>query len=174
MPNLRKLGDALDRAERACSAAWISDDAGGIVPDTMPCAAYYPLCDALMAAEVAYVRAVNARDRAARERARNQRTTGDAFKLRIAESEAINHRDVLYELGPDFSTERERIDAAAAASQAEDLYAIAERQFQEVQRQARNGIRPRPRGARLVTDGYVTTGYKMIDGAPVPMLRKVQ
>jgi hypothetical protein len=178
---IAKLGDALDRADRACSAAWHGDTGRyWLTPDCMPGARFYSLCDRRYRAEVAYVRAINARDLAAMckmENATRSLTSRAAFELRHAMFDAQAHLEEIEEAGEDFSTNRERIDAQAAADLAERLYVIAERNFRDAERGAKiTGNRRRSRSsAPLVTDGYVKTGkYKVIDGVRLPVLEKVE
>lgn len=129
---IAKLGDALDRAERACSVAWHRD--------TMPCERYYAILDRRCQAEVAYVRAVNSRDLYAKcklENATRAPKSRSAFELRDAMAAAQAHLEEIEEAGEDFSTARERIDARATADLAERLYDIAERKFRNNERQGR-------------------------------------
>src|ERR1700681_561683 len=85
---IAKLGDALDRAERTCSAAWHGDTGRyWLTPDTMPCERFYSLCDSRHKAELAYVRAITARDLFAKcklENATRAPKSRAAFELRDA------------------------------------------------------------------------------------------
>jgi hypothetical protein len=179
---IAKLGDALDRTERLASHAWTGDTGRySLTPDTMPAERFYALCDRRCRTEAAYVRAINARDLAAKiklENAKQPPKSGDAFAYRDALYEAAVRLEVIEDAGPNFSTMRERIDARAAADLAERLHDIAHSKFQDAERTARITGTPRrssrPR-ARPVVDGFVKTGkFKMIGGNRVPVLEKVE
>jgi hypothetical protein len=91
-------------------------------------------------AEIAYSRANAARDLVARVRAEDRKTpprAADAFKLRDAKYEALARLDLIKQCRPEFATTRELLDANAAAVLAAELYEIAERKFQDAERQAR-------------------------------------
>jgi hypothetical protein len=179
---IKKLGDALDHAEVLISRAWHGDHGTYLLqPDTMTAERFYSFCDRRHHAELAYVRAVIARDRFTKwkaETATRPPKSSDAFALRDAMAAASDRLEIIEEAGEDFSTNRERIDARAAADLSEHLYEIAKLKFNEAERVAKiTGERPRPArsSARLVTDGYVKTGrYKMVGGNRVPVLEKVE
>jgi hypothetical protein len=185
---IAKLGDELERAERDlnqmrdvaefCGPNW----AEGVPPDEVAqvIAEEAAVRRRYFDAELAYIRAVHARllyDRVKFIRRKTPPCGSDAFALKDAMYDTRVRSDMLHDLGDTFSSRRERIDADCAACQAENLFEIAQAKYQNAERfERRTGIRKRPRSrVRLVTDGYVTTGkYKMIDGARVPVLEKVQ
>ncbi len=100
----------------------------------------------------------------------------DKFALDSAWYAASNHYDLIADLGG-LAYARELIDANAAFMLADHALEVAKTKFEDAARfERRTGIRKCPRSSvRLVTDGYVRTGkYKMIDGARVPVLEKIQ
>ena len=178
---VKKRGDALDRADAAVSSAWVGDCGRyWLTPDTMPAEQFHRLCDRRHVAAMKYSSAISARGLAARMKLENARRIPmrrDAVALRDAMHAAQARYDEIVEAGPEFSTERERIDAQTAAELAASIYEIAQAKYHDAQRAERiTGTHPRSRpAARLVTDGYVKTGkYKMIDGVRVPVLEKVE
>lgn len=177
---IAKLAAAFDDAEQAASRVW-HDDKGSywMSPDSVPFERWVAISARLHRARLDYISAINARDLFAKCKLENGRApkSSDAFKYRDAMSAALDRLDVIEKAGPEFSTERERIDARAAAALAEDLYDIAKSKFEDAERGARITGQPRrssrPR-ARAVVDGYVSTGkFKIIDGNRVPVLEKI-
>jgi hypothetical protein len=179
---IEKLGAAFDHAEVLTSRAWDGDTGRfSFTPDTMPCERYYAICHRRHKAELAYVRAISARNLSIKCKAENAKRapqSRDRFALEAAMSAASDHLDLIEKCRPNFATKRELIDANAAAVLAESLFEIAKTKFNEVGRAARiTGTHPRSRSARsrLVSDGYVKTGkYKMIDGNRVPVLELIE
>lgn len=72
------------------------------------------------------------------------------MQLQLAMDRTRERSDMLHDLGPGFSTRRERIDADLAASHAESVYAISQAKVQEAERQRKrdaafNIVRVSPR-----------------------------
>jgi hypothetical protein len=138
---IKKLGAALDRAELLASRAWQGDRGTYLLqPDTMTAEQFYKFCDRRHHAELAYIRAVIARDRFTKWKAESATCppkSSDAFALRDTMAAASDRLAIIEEAGEEFSTNRERIDARAAASLAEHLYGIAKSKFEEADRDAK-------------------------------------
>lgn len=181
---IAQLGIALDRAEwfrnQLTDGYWKPGDDGSVSRERAGIIAREDaILDRFRDALSAYIDAVNARDLCARVKFIRQTKTPraqDAFPLQDAFYSAWARADYLRDLGEEFSSRRERVDADCARAQAQTIYRIAEAKFQDAELfERRTGISKLPRSRRrIVTDGYVTTGkYKMIDGQRVPVLEKV-
>jgi hypothetical protein len=84
---------------------------------------------------------------------------------------AQERRRIIFEAGYDFSSKRERLDAAAAEELAESNYEIISERYQRAKRIERNA---KTRKRKITSDGLVRTGYKMIDGVRVPVMERVR
>ncbi|MHC6156572.1 hypothetical protein ACVSQB_32950 [Bradyrhizobium elkanii] len=183
---IAKLGDALDRAEQAAGHAW-DGDAGTYwgSPDTMPVECYYAICDRRHQAEIAYSRAVNARDHYAQVKAEQSKRTPSherVAELFTAMAYAQHDLDIIEKAGSDFSSVREAIDAKAKAFHTERLYEIALSKYRGAAREARRQGKPfrdRPRShpVHFDSDGrafYRTGRYTMRDGVRIPIVEYIQ
>jgi hypothetical protein len=138
---IRKRRDALDNAESAVSDMW-SRDRGtySFSPDSVTFKKFEALMHRRHVAEIAYGSAITDRNLYLRVKAENRKTTptqAAGIKLRDKMYAAEDHLDEIIAARPEFATVREFIDANAAFVLAMDLYDIAERQFQDRQRQSR-------------------------------------
>jgi hypothetical protein len=84
---------------------------------------------------------------------------------------AQERRRIILEAGSDFSSERERIDAAAAEELAESNFEIISERYDRAKRIEHNA---RTRERKITADGFVRTGHKMIDGVRVPVMERVR
>lgn len=171
MANLKVLGDRLDEAERAVSAMWAADcGTYSFSPDSVSFEEFERLMKRQHDAVLAYGEAVTERSRAVREKFKSQNKllrARDAVKLRDKMYEAEARIDLFEELGPDFYTKREFIDANAAFVVADWIWDHAQERY-TYRFAVGNHSRP-------VNDGYVKTGkFKMIDGERVPVLEKIE
>jgi hypothetical protein len=180
---IRKLGDALDEAERAVSAMWAADRGTyTFSPDCVPFAEFERIMKGYHDAKCAYGQAVTARNLyqvCKLENSKRMPKSDDKHALDDAKYAAEARIDELEELGPDFYTHREFIDANAAFTLADQRFDIAEAKYQseEAASRRRDAAYRAALGShsRLVTDGYVKTGkFKMIDGERIPVLEKIE
>jgi hypothetical protein len=180
---MKKLGAALDRAEYERGHMW--DDE--LINARSKFADADDYVDAvhhrLHVADMAYGQALAARNLYCRCKLENSKripTHRDVIKLIGEMQEARADIDGLEELGPDFYTRREFLDANSTSALAISVYSIAEQKYrsEEAAARRRNAAYRFAVGnhSRLISaDGYVRTGkFKMIDGERVPVLEKIE
>jgi hypothetical protein len=179
---IKKLGGALDRAELQRGDMWADEyDAERL---TFADIADYidAIHHAFHVAQMDYGQALDARNLYLRCKFENSKripTHQNSLKLMGEMQEARADVDELEELGPDFYTRREFLDANAASALAISLYSIAKQKYESEEAAARRrnaayrfavGNHSRP-----VTDGYVKTGkFEIIDGERVPVLELIE
>jgi hypothetical protein len=131
---IKKLAAALDSAECALSAVWLSDHGTfAFSPDSLSYERWCILSHRFHKLKGAYTTAVGDRNRAARARARNRKTppkSRDKFALEDRMHEAADRLDVIEAMRPDFATARELIDANASFLLADSLLDIAQEHYQ--------------------------------------------
>ena len=162
---IARLGTKLDQVDAQFSELF--GDGTGHVPEVLCIKHFHASQDYFGAARVP-VLAAREKLLAAPPRADDGKLAHELGQIMIA---AQQHRATLLKAGSEFSTERERLDAACAEELAESNFEIVCDRWLERKRARRAGRIKRA----TITDGYVSTGKTvLVDGERVPVVHRVR